>query len=219
MLQFQPQSYNTLEKIPQSPIQMASPSSDLTAGDDMTSDDISSIQNSQISDWQRWPHTLDTKILAQQHTQAASPKMLTNWTWMVFAVLLLCEKLYHVSWVACLLSSRSCYTPCSWQIHIPLPPRLIGNLVEVTAICAILKISEDYCLPQKVSASYSQPIELLGRGPPPVLSPSHPSPAFHHNLLTSVSTTDTTATPSPWLHTNTIKLCIHLTKSLVYTLQ
>lgn len=50
MLQFQSQSYNTLEKIPQSPIQMASPSSDLIAGDDMTSDDTSSVQNSQISD-------------------------------------------------------------------------------------------------------------------------------------------------------------------------
>lgn len=104
--------------------------------------------------------------------------------------------------------------------YTPTLPCLKGSLVEDTTICAILKISGDYCFLQEATTSYrstllhpgERAIHFLVPFPNPFNSPPQPSArASNHNCYNH---------SIPLLgHTNATNLCIYFTNLSVHTLQ
>lgn len=100
------------------------------------------------------------KPLPQQHPQAVSPKMLTDWTQneYYYSSLDVNNSIMFPEFVVCLAHDHVILEPNCISLY--LHPIFQGNMVENTAHYAILKINEDSCFLCKSFASYSHLLNL-----------------------------------------------------------
>lgn len=128
--------------------------------------------------------TPDTKTFSQPHPQAASPKVLTNWTqdsycYFSFDVM---DSIIFLELAVCLANDHIILLALA-KMYTSIPTCLKGYLVEVTPICSILKNSGDCCFPQEAPASESPHWAPRKRIIPQCFLLLTPLSAFHPSLL------------------------------------